>query len=104
LAGNATAYYDLFLVQDGLIVEHWDVIQAISPAEEFTHDNGKFEVFRQTSLFFVQSNSVVVSYMFGVSTAIRPTTSPSFRLYIVVAPKNSSTRAAVAFVSKPKYI
>jgi predicted SnoaL-like aldol condensation-catalyzing enzyme len=42
LAGNATAYYDLFRVQDGLIVEHWDVIQAIPPAKEFANDNGKF--------------------------------------------------------------
>jgi predicted SnoaL-like aldol condensation-catalyzing enzyme len=42
LAGNATAYYDLFRVQDGLIVEHWDVIQAIPPAKEFSNDNGKF--------------------------------------------------------------
>jgi predicted SnoaL-like aldol condensation-catalyzing enzyme len=32
----------LFRVQDGLIVEHWDVIQAIPPAKEFANDNGKF--------------------------------------------------------------
>ena len=40
-AGNPTAYYDLFrLDAQGLIVEHWDVIQAIPP--EFAHENGKF--------------------------------------------------------------
>jgi predicted SnoaL-like aldol condensation-catalyzing enzyme len=41
-AGNPTAYYDLFRMKDGLIVEHWDVIQAIPPAAEFANDNGKF--------------------------------------------------------------
>jgi predicted SnoaL-like aldol condensation-catalyzing enzyme len=41
-AGNPTAYYDLFRIEDGLIVEHWDVIQAIPPAAEFANDNGKF--------------------------------------------------------------
>lgn len=35
-----TAYYDLFRLDDGKIVEHWDVIQEI-PAE-MAHDNGKF--------------------------------------------------------------
>lgn len=41
-AGNPTAYYDLFRIEDGLIVEHWDVIQSIPPVEEFAHENGKF--------------------------------------------------------------
>jgi predicted SnoaL-like aldol condensation-catalyzing enzyme len=41
LFGDApTAYYDLFRLEDGRIVEHWDVIQEI-PAE-MAHDNGKF--------------------------------------------------------------
>ena len=41
LFGDApTAYYDLFRLEDGKIVEHWDVIQEI-PAE-MAHDNGKF--------------------------------------------------------------
>ena len=35
-----TAYYDLFRLEDGMIVEHWDVIAEI-PAE-MAHDNGKF--------------------------------------------------------------
>lgn len=42
LGGVSTAYYDLFRLEDGLIVEHWDVIQTIPPPEEFAHDNGKF--------------------------------------------------------------
>lgn len=40
--GNPTAFYDLFRAEDGLLVEHWDVIQSIPPASEFAHENGKF--------------------------------------------------------------
>ena len=40
LGGKPTAFYDLFRVEDGKIVEHWDVIADI-PAE-MAHDNGKF--------------------------------------------------------------
>jgi predicted SnoaL-like aldol condensation-catalyzing enzyme len=40
--GNPFAFYNLFRVQDGLIVENWDVVEAIPPCEEFVHDNGKF--------------------------------------------------------------
>ena len=40
LAGKPTAFYDLFRVQDGKIVEHWDVISAIP--DEMAHENGKF--------------------------------------------------------------
>jgi len=35
-----TAFFDLFRVADGRIVEHWDVVSVI-PAE-MAHDNGKF--------------------------------------------------------------
>lgn len=38
--GKPMAIYDLFRVEDGFIVEHWDVIQEI-PAE-MAHDNGMF--------------------------------------------------------------
>lgn len=34
------AFYDLFRVQDGKIVEHWDVVQEIP--EEMAHNNGMF--------------------------------------------------------------
>ena len=37
-----TAFYDLFRLEDGLIVEHWDVIATIPPQEEWANDNGKF--------------------------------------------------------------
>ncbi|MWB78251.1 hypothetical protein GLS40_09460 [Pseudooceanicola sp. 216_PA32_1] len=38
--GEPTAFFDLFRVADGKIVEHWDVIQAIP--SEAANDNGKF--------------------------------------------------------------
>jgi len=38
--GAHSAFFDLFRVDDGKIVEHWDVIQAIS--KESANDSGKF--------------------------------------------------------------
>ncbi|MEW8418619.1 MAG: nuclear transport factor 2 family protein [Candidatus Thiodiazotropha endolucinida] len=38
--GKHSAFYDLFRVDDGKIVEHWDVIQEIS--EKSANDSGKF--------------------------------------------------------------
>ncbi|WP_253764271.1 nuclear transport factor 2 family protein [Flammeovirga sp. SJP92] len=40
--GNHVAYYDLFRLENGQIVEHWDVIQPIPPKSEWKNDNGKF--------------------------------------------------------------
>lgn len=40
--GDEVAYYDLFRIADGKIVEHWDVIQNIPPKGEWKNDNGKF--------------------------------------------------------------
>ncbi len=40
--GEHTAYYDLFRIEDGLIVEHWDVIAPIPAKEEWKNANGKF--------------------------------------------------------------
>ncbi|MFD2587004.1 nuclear transport factor 2 family protein [Croceitalea marina] len=37
-----TAYYDLFRLEDGLIVEHWDVIAPIPQKSEWKNKNGKF--------------------------------------------------------------
>lgn len=39
--GKSQAFYDLFRMKDGKIVEHWDVIQEI-PTEGLAHSNGMF--------------------------------------------------------------
>lgn len=39
---QATSYYDLFRVDGGKIVEHWDVIEPMLPAEQHANQNGKF--------------------------------------------------------------
>lgn len=40
--GDHTAYYDLFRLEDGLIVEHWDVIATIPAKSEWKNENDKF--------------------------------------------------------------
>ncbi len=40
LGDTETAFFDLFRVADGKIVEHWDVVSDIP--SEMAHDNGKF--------------------------------------------------------------
>ena len=40
--GEHVAYYDLFRLENGQIVEHWDVIQPIPPKSEWKNNNGKF--------------------------------------------------------------
>lgn len=42
MEGDHVAYYDLFRVEDGKIVEHWDIIETIPPIEEWQNSNGKF--------------------------------------------------------------
>lgn len=42
ISGNPTAFYDLFRVNNDKIVEHWDVISPILPAEKTANTNGKF--------------------------------------------------------------
>jgi predicted SnoaL-like aldol condensation-catalyzing enzyme len=38
------AFYDLFRMEDGMIVEHWDVIQPV-PTEGLANTNGMFTGF-----------------------------------------------------------
>lgn len=40
IGGQPNAFYDLWRVEDGMLVEHWDVIQPIP--ESMPHDNGMF--------------------------------------------------------------
>ncbi|MCR6479525.1 nuclear transport factor 2 family protein [Variovorax sp. ZS18.2.2] len=42
LAGRASAFYDLFRVEQGKIAEHWDTIETIAPRADWKHENGKF--------------------------------------------------------------
>ena len=36
------SFYDLFRVENGKIVEHWDTTEKIAPKSEWKNDNGKF--------------------------------------------------------------
>jgi len=40
--GVHTAFYDLYRVEAGKLVEHWDTVEAVAPPEEWKHNNGKF--------------------------------------------------------------
>ena len=40
--GVPSAFYDLFRVAGGKIVEHWDTTEKIAPKSEWKNDNGKF--------------------------------------------------------------
>lgn len=37
-----SAFYDLFRIEGGRIVEHWDTIETIPPRSEWKNENGKF--------------------------------------------------------------
>lgn len=41
-AGVLTAFYDLFRIECGKLVEHWDTTEAIAPIGEWKNHNGKF--------------------------------------------------------------
>lgn len=40
--GNAVSFYDLFRIENGKIVEHWDTIEQLIPTSEAQNSNGKF--------------------------------------------------------------
>lgn len=39
--GKDAVVYDLFRVEGGKIVEHWDVLEMTAPREQWKHNNGK---------------------------------------------------------------
>jgi len=40
--GIHSAFYDLFRLANGKVVEHWDTTEKIAPKSEWKNDNGKF--------------------------------------------------------------
>lgn len=40
--GRHTSFYDLYRLEDGRIVEHWDTTESIAPRSEWRNENGKF--------------------------------------------------------------
>ena len=42
LDGAHTAFYDLFRMANGKIVEHWDTTETVAPKADWKNDNGKF--------------------------------------------------------------
>ena len=40
--GKHVAFYDLFRIENGKIVEHWDTIEEILPKQQWKNNNGKF--------------------------------------------------------------
>jgi len=40
--GDYVSFYDLFRMENGKFVEHWDVIEPIQPREKWKNQNGKF--------------------------------------------------------------
>ncbi|MEA3369785.1 MAG: hypothetical protein U9Q40_00425 [Campylobacterota bacterium] len=42
LDGVHTSFYDLFLIKNKLIIEHWDTVNEIPPKSQWVNSNGKF--------------------------------------------------------------
>ncbi len=40
--GAHSSFYDLFRIENGKIVEHWDTLEKVPPKSEWKNDNGKF--------------------------------------------------------------
>jgi predicted SnoaL-like aldol condensation-catalyzing enzyme len=42
VGGKHCAFFDLFRLREGKVVEHWDVVEGIPPRAEWKNENGKF--------------------------------------------------------------
>lgn len=42
LEGKHVSFYDLFRVEEGKIVEHWDTVDEVPPRNQWVNENGKF--------------------------------------------------------------
>lgn len=42
LGQEHVSFYDLFRIDDGKIVEHWDTVDEVPPPEQWVNNNGKF--------------------------------------------------------------
>ena len=42
LGGVHSAIYDLFRIDEGRLVEHWDTVEAVPPRSDWKNGNGKF--------------------------------------------------------------
>ena len=40
--GAPTSYYDLWRIENGKVVEHWDVMETIAAEDTWQNQNGKF--------------------------------------------------------------
>lgn len=40
--GVHSSFYDLFRIEDDIIVEHWDTTEKVAPKSDWKNDNGKF--------------------------------------------------------------
>ena len=40
--GYHTSFYDLYRIEGGIIVEHWDTTETVPPPSEWKNENGKF--------------------------------------------------------------
>lgn len=41
-AGQHSSFYDLYRLEKGLIVEHWDTVEKVPPPDSWQNQNGKF--------------------------------------------------------------
>lgn len=42
MGGKEATFYDLFRIENNKVVEHWDVIEPLTPKEQWKNSNGKF--------------------------------------------------------------